>query len=109
MLSLDVNPTHYDLRVETNVDNPNASGELNFNATVDISMEVKSVGLKTITLHSKELVYHNCTYVADGSEDEVEASQINLNVESTTVDFVFGPEIPQGSGKLHVEFMGLHK
>lgn len=109
MLTRDVDPQHYELFVDTNVDSPNAAGALVFNATVDITMSIKIGGLKTITLHSKELEYKTCTFLAEGAENPIEASDIKLDEGATTVDFVFGPEIPQGSGRLHVEFTGVHK
>lgn len=109
VLSTEVDPTHYVLHIDTNLDKPNESEELLFGATVDISLTVKVNGLKKITLHSKELDFTKCTYLADGADEEIQTTAINLNEEAKTVDFIFGPEIPQGAGTLHVEYTGKHK
>ena len=108
VLTTEVNPTHYVLKIDSQLTDP-ASGDLFFKATVDISLTVKVSGLKRITLHSKELTFEKCTYVPDGAAATMETSDIKLNEEAKTVDFIFGPEIPQGSGKLLIKYTGLHK
>lgn len=84
-------PQRYVLALEPDLD------KYSFEGNVSIS-GVVSAETSKITLHAMELLISSATFTAGAKK--IAATNINFDIKATTVEFVFGEQIPVGEGML---------
>ena len=99
-------PKHYELALT-----PNLEGDYKYRGSAAINLELRTEGLRKITLHAKELELAKCVYTAGNTEESrnivgVASSAIIYNEEETTVDILFPDDLPIGAGTLSIDFIG---
>eukprot|EP00405_Crypthecodinium_cohnii_P010223 CAMPEP_0206429112 /NCGR_PEP_ID=MMETSP0324_2-20121206/6049_1 /ASSEMBLY_ACC=CAM_ASM_000836 /TAXON_ID=2866 /ORGANISM="Crypthecodinium cohnii, Strain Seligo" /LENGTH=882 /DNA_ID=CAMNT_0053894735 /DNA_START=32 /DNA_END=2680 /DNA_ORIENTATION=+ len=101
LLPADVEPEHYDLTLEPDLE------KFFFDGTVAITVDVK-VATDIITVHTKELVVFSGVFKPlDAPETSYDVSEITNKVKEMTTSFGFTEPLPVGKGVLTVKFRGI--
>lgn len=103
VLSTDIEVSEYDLTISTNI-----TGNYRYDGTVCMDVDVRKKGLKSLTLHSKELQITESSFKAKESGQEVKTKEVRYDIKATTVTIEFENALPMGEGKIEIEFVGQH-
>jgi aminopeptidase N len=100
LLPTDVEPTHYHITVEPDLE------RFTFEGFVKIDCDV-NVATDSITVHQRELLISEVTFrpAADGVA-AIEASEITLKPKDQFAIFGFPEVLPTGNGSLEIKFKG---
>lgn len=100
LLPADVEPEHYDLTLEPDLE------KFTFEGTVKITVDVKEATDKVV-LHQKEMVVWSAKFIPSDGSATLSANEISLKVSEMTVTLGFDTVLPVGKGVLEVVFTGI--
>lgn len=95
LLPSDLTPKHYTLEIT-----PNFTTFL-FQVNETIQVTVHKAGVKTFTLHAKDIHIFSCKF------QDNEATEINYNKKMNTVTFVFENEFIEGTHDVFIKYEGI--
>lgn len=95
-LPTDVIPSHYALELTPDLE------QLSFTCDEKIKVTVQKEQVTEVTLHSKEIYILSASF-ANGPA----VTEINYNVKTTTVKFVFEGPLPVGEGEIAIKYRGI--
>jgi len=99
LLSSDVVPTKYTIKIEPNLQSFTFDGE------EKIEVEVKKSDIREISLHSREIYIKDVSYTSFNGQKFV-PEEVMFNEKLKTCTFIFKEDLPAGLGVLEIVFMG---
>lgn len=99
---------HYEVTLHVNVDEPE-NGQLKFQGDVKITIQTREQGLEALSLNVKDLEVKSCSYKAEGAEEPVQSSAIEVDAERERVACRFNPGVLAEKGVMSLEFEGVHR